>query len=233
MTGNVRRKSGKMKKYICVFCDERKHAETAYIINGRIGICRRCFDALDKTSLSLPYNGTRSISYIMSPFEYTGNMRRAILDFKFKNNRAYAPLFADMMKEYLDSYDVWDEFDCIIPVPLHTGRLKERGYNQAELIAEHVSEYTEIPMRADLLSRIRATKRQSSLKRIDRVLNVKGAFECKNDLSGGRALLFDDICTTGNTLQSCASALEKAGAEKVCALTLAIHVVEKMPIITY
>ncbi|MGN0108061.1 MAG: ComF family protein [Hominilimicola sp.] len=222
-----------MEKYICVFCDERKYIDTAHMVNGMTGICHSCFDSLDKTSLSLPYKGTTSISYIMSPFEYTGGMRRAILDFKFKNQRAYAPLLADMMREYLDSYDIWDEFDYIIPVPLHISRLKERGYNQAELLAQHVSDYLAIPMRTDSLFRIRATKRQSSLKRIDRVLNVKDAFECTDDLSDRKILLFDDICTTGNTLQFCASALEKAGAQTICALTLAIHVVEKIPIITY
>lgn len=222
-----------MEKYICVFCDDRKYIDTAHMVNGVSGICRDCFNRLDKTSLSLPYKGMRDISYIMSPFEYTGGMRRAILDFKFKNCRAYAPLLADMMREYLDSYDIWAEFDYIIPVPLHESRLKERGYNQAELLAAHVSEYLKIPMRTDILFRIRATKRQSSLKRIDRVLNVKGAFECVKDLSDKKILLFDDICTTGNTLLSCASELEKAGAQTICALTLSIHVVEKIPIITY
>lgn len=222
-----------MKKYVCVFCDERKHTDTAHTFGNTIGICRSCYDMLDKTSLSLPYKGTRSVSYIMSPFEYAGKMRRAILDFKFNNNRAYAPLLAAMMREYLNSYDIWDRFDCIIPVPLHEGRLKERGYNQSELLAKHISEYTEIPMRTDILFRIRATKRQSSLKRLDRVLNVKDAFKCNNDLSGRKILLFDDICTTGNTLQSCAEALEQAGAEKICALTLAIHIVEKLPLIMY
>lgn len=222
-----------MEKYICVFCDERKYIDTAHMVNGVSGICHNCFNRLDKTSLSLPYKGVRDISYIMSPFEYTGSMRRAILDFKFKNCRSYAPLLADMMKEYLDSYDIWDEFDYIIPVPLHESRLKERGYNQAELLAEHVSEYLKIPIRTDALFRIRATKRQSSLKRIDRVLNVKGAFDCKQDLSGKKVLLFDDICTTGNTLISCASALKSAGTQTICALTLSIHVVEKIPIIMY
>ena len=222
-----------MEKYVCVLCNERKYIETAHMLSGKIGICHDCLNNIDKTSLSLPYNGTPSISYIMSPFEYTGSLRQAILDFKFKNHWAYAPLLADMMKEYLDSYSIWDEFDYIIPFPLHESRIKERGYNQSELLAVHVSEYLSIPMRTDMLFRIRATKRQSSLKRIDRVLNVKDAFDCKTDLSGKKILLFDDICTTGNTLQFCASALEDAGAQNICALTLAIHVVEKLPIITY
>lgn len=222
-----------MKKYICIFCDERKQSGTAYKMSGNIGICSECFNKLDKTSYSLPYKGTRNISYIMAPFEYTGELRQVILDFKFKNCWSYAPLLAGMMREYLDSYDIWEEFDFIIPVPLHKQRVKERGYNQSELIAEHISEYLHIPMRADLLRRIRNTKKQSSLKRFDRISNVKDAFECTGDLSGKKILLLDDICTTGNTLQSCAAELAGAGAEKICALTLAIYVEHKIPIIMY
>lgn len=222
-----------MSKYICVFCNERKHAETAYKLCGNIGICRVCHDGLDKTAPSLPYPGTKDISYIMSPFEYTKNIRQAILDFKFHNCRSYAPLFAVLMEEYLNSYNVWDRFDYIIPVPLHKKRMKERGYNQAELIARHISEYLAIPMCTDILERTRATKRQSSMQKFDRALNVQDAFACNKNITDKSILLFDDICTTGSTLQSCASALTSAGAQYVCALTLAIHVVQKLPIITY
>lgn len=230
---NVPKRNGKMKKYVCVFCDERKSACTARIINAKIGICSDCYDSLDKTAPALPYQGTKNISYIMSPFEYTGTMREAILDFKFKNCRSYAPLFADMMKEYLDSYDIWNEFDFIVPVPLHKSRLKERGYNQAELIAAHAAKYLSLPLESEVLARTRATERQSSLKRTDRVLNVKNAFKCEADLSGKSILLFDDITTTGSTLQACAAALADAGAKKICALTLAVHAYSELPVIMY
>lgn len=222
-----------MRKYVCVFCEERKNIDTAGITDGEIGICGDCLGEVSKTSAALPYPGTKNISYIMSPFEYTGALRHAILDFKFRNCYAYAGLFADMMREYLDSYDMWDEFDFIVPVPLHEQRLKERGYNQAELIAQHSAEYLNIPLLTDALTRTRATARQSSLKMMERVLNVKDAFECVSDLQGRKILLLDDICTTGNTLQSCAFALHNAGAEDICALTLAIHVKDKMPVIMY
>ncbi len=222
-----------MSKYICIFCNERKHTETAYKIYKTIGICRGCYASLGKTAPSMPYPGTRNIAYIMSPFEYKGNMRKTILDFKFNNCRAYAPLFAELMKEYIDSYNVWDSFDFIVPVPLHKQRMRERGYNQSELIAEHLSEYLSIPIRTDLIKRIRATARQSVLKKIDRVLNVQGAFSCKDNMAGKRILLFDDISTTGNTLQACADALDKANAEFIGALTLAIYDTQKLPIIMY
>lgn len=220
-------------KFVCVFCNERKRAEDKYITADGIGICRGCYNTLSKTSLSLPYQGTRSIAYIMAPYEYTGALRQVILDFKFKNCHAYASLFAEMMREYVASYGIWEDFDYVIPVPLHESRLRERGYNQSELLAAYIAEQTGVPMRTDLLRRNRATKRQSSLKRYDRVLNVRGAFECETDITGRNIILFDDICTTGNTLQACAEALKSAGAENICALTLAIHMADKSPVIMY
>ena len=200
-----------MSKYICVFCDERKKSDTAHLINGKIGICRHCFENLDKTAYASPYQGTEHIAFTMSPFEYTKSMRKVILD----------------------SYDIWDTFDYIVPVPLHKKRLKERGYNQSELIAKEVAEYLKIPMRTDLLIRTKATKKQSSLVRTERVTNVQSAFKCTEKCDGKKILLFDDIYTTGNTAQSCARELANNGAEQICALTLAIHVQIKLPIIAY
>lgn len=222
-----------MSKYVCVFCDERRDTSEAECVHGRVGICRNCAEKLPRTALSLPYKGTENISYIMSPFEYTGIMKRPILDFKFNGCRAYAPLFADMMKEYLNSYNIWSDFDSIVPVPLHANRLRERGYNQSELIALHISEYLHIPLDTRCVSRMRATEKQSTLKRADRVSNVKNAFRCDTDLSGRKIILFDDIYTTGNTLDACACTLKNSGAEFVCGLTFAIHFEQKLPILTY
>lgn len=233
-TENVQRKSGDgMSKYVCVFCDERKSDDTAHIINDKNGICLNCSEELSHTPPSLPYSGTKNISYIMSPFEYNGKLRKTIVDFKFNNCRSYAALFADMMCPYLDSYNMWDTFDYIIPVPLHSIRLKNRGYNQSELISRYLSEYLHIPHKTDGFIRTRATKRQSTLNGLARTENVRGAFKCTENFTGKRILLFDDICTTANTLESCAVTLKNSGAEYICALTLAIHVSQKIPILTY
>ena len=224
----------KMSKFICVFCDERKRDSDARITNGDVGICRSCYETLCKTAPALPYDGVRSISYIMSPFEYKGRLRDAIIDFKFGNCWSYAPLFADMMQDYIDSYGIMaEQFDFIVPVPLHEKRLKERGFNQSESIAEHVARNNGIPMRTDLLIRTRATKKQSTLRGTERALNVKDAFKCTGDVKGKKILLFDDICTTGGTLRFCADALKEGGAEEICALTLAIHGGEKLKDIMY
>ncbi len=169
----------------------------------------------------------------MSPFEYTTALRQVILDFKFRNCYSYASLLAEIMNEYILSYDIWKEFDYIVPVPLHKGRLKERGYNQSELISQYISDFLNIPMRNDILHRIRATKRQSSLQKRERINNVRGAFRCNTDLSGKQILLFDDICTTRNTLEACAVALADSNASNICALTLSIQIEDELPLMTY
>ncbi len=234
LTAGAPRKNGDMSKYICIFCDERKHVSDAYAVRGKIGICPSCRASLADTSKALPFKGYRNISYVMSAFEYTGKLRDVILSFKFKNCWSYAPLLADIMQEYISSYgDISETFDCIVPVPLHSGRMRERGYNQSELIAEHVAKRNGIPMRPDLLVRNRATVKQSTLHGTSRALNVKDAFECGEPLDGANVLIFDDICTTGSTLRFCADALKRAGAEKICALTLAIHVQDKLPMFMY
>lgn len=198
-----------------------------------IGVCRSCESTLPRTPLSQPYQGMRFIAYMLAPFEYTGAVKKAIIDFKFNNLRAYAEILAYMSREYINSYNLPKHFDVIIPVPLYKDRLRDRGYNQAELLGEYISEYTKIPMNTELLKRVRPTKKQSLLTAREKIENVKGAFEVTGIVTNKRILLLDDIYTTGSTLNSCAEPLVRAGAAKVCAMTIATSVRKEMPVITY
>lgn len=210
------------RNYICVFCDERVSKGNVHVKTGGICICRTCADKLIKNAPAMPFEGVGDVSYIISPFEYSGAMRDTIIDFKFHGHYAYAKLYAEMMKDHLASYDIWRDFDYIVPVPLHKSRFKERGYNQSELIAKYISKYIGVPMRTDLVWRGRATERQSRLHNlVERIANVRGAFECSEKVKGKRIILFDDICTSGNTLRACAKPIKAAGAESICGLTLA------------
>lgn len=114
-----------------------------------------------------------------------------------------------------------EEFDCIVPVPMHSRRERGRGFNQAQVLAAHLDRGTRLRMRTDLMRKTRAGKPQSSLPRAERQANVRGAFvacEKAQDLS---ILLVDDICTTGETIDACAAALLDAGAARVCGLVVA------------
>lgn len=114
-----------------------------------------------------------------------------------------------------------DEVDVVVPVPLHAGRLAERGYNQAALLARPVARVIGAPLACRALVRVRATERQASLDREARLANVVDAFACRGDVRGRRVLLVDDVTTTGATLNACRSALAVAGARDVVALVLA------------
>jgi len=112
--------------------------------------------------------------------------------------------------------------DVIVPVPLHTARLHERGYNQAALLARELAQQTGLAVDEQTLVRKRATAPQVQLDAKHRKENMRDAFCCSGDaLSGKRVLLIDDVCTTGATLEACAVALLESGAHSVQALTLA------------
>lgn len=113
--------------------------------------------------------------------------------------------------------------DVLVPVPLHFVRWHARGYNQAELLARALSKGTGVPV-VEALRRRRWTRPQAGLRRNARRRNVEGVFETTaraEGLRGQRALLIDDVCTTGATLEACARVLRAAGVRRVDALTLA------------
>jgi ComF family protein len=114
------------------------------------------------------------------------------------------------------------QFDILVPVPLHPTRQRERGFNQASLLAELSSARISIPCKP-LLKRIRYTTTQTALDRAERMENLHNAFRLRKnaDVRGLRVLLVDDVLTTGSTLSECARVLKRAGAISVYAATAA------------
>ena len=112
--------------------------------------------------------------------------------------------------------------DCLIPVPLHPSRERQRGYNQAQLLAEALGRRIGLPVVKDAVRRVRATQPQVHLDARARQENVIGAF-AEGDVSirGRCPVLIDDVCTTSATLSACARVLWQAGATEVWAYTLA------------
>ncbi|UFS72393.1 ComF family protein [Geomonas sp. RF6] len=113
--------------------------------------------------------------------------------------------------------------ELIVPVPLHRRRLRQRGYNQSQLIAEEVGKRWKVPVSVGNLRRVRWTEPQTSLPAAERKVNVRGAFEVRyaERLEGKRVLLVDDVLTTGSTVRACAAALKGARAASVCVATVA------------
>ena len=162
-----------------------------------------------------------SLDGVRSVFRFEGAVRQAILQFKYRNLKALAEPLARAMGDYLREHPL--PADVIVPTPLHTRRLRERGYNQSALLARELARLSHLPVVEGCLVRIKNTPPQTRTKSaVERHHNIAGAFACRNRrLEGKRILLIDDVCTSGATLNSCAFALKAGGATSVWGLTLA------------
>jgi ComF family protein len=160
------------------------------------------------------------IDGIRSVFQFQGVMRQAVHDFKYHNIRILAPVFAAFMADYLQDYPIPAEI--LIPVPLHPKRLRERGYNQAELIARELSSLSGIPLDTGLLFRRKYTTAQARTTSLEqRRANMIDAFACRQPVDDLTIMLLDDVTTSATTLEACASVLKAAGAKSVWGFTLA------------
>ncbi|HVA66108.1 MAG TPA: ComF family protein [Elusimicrobiota bacterium] len=142
--------------------------------------------------------------------------------FKYRGRKSAALWAGAHMARILPSFPELGRPDVLIPVPLHRRRLAERGYNQARLLAEELGRRAGIPAAVDGLIRVKNTKPQWTLGRRMRLENLADAFAVKGlNFQGLRALLIDDVCTTGASLEGCAQALLRAGARDVSGYALA------------
>ena len=147
---------------------------------------------------------------------YRDELAAAIHVYKFQGiRRLYRPL-----GQLLSVFDL-EGIHAVIPVPLSTRGLRNRGFNQSLLLAKTVSDASNIPLIIDGLIKTADTPPQLGLSAIKRRTNLKGAFEAVKNFKGMRLLLVDDVMTTGATVNECSIQLRKAGAEEVTVLTLA------------
>jgi ComF family protein len=163
-----------------------------------------------------PYAGARSFGY------YAAELSGIIQGLKFKGRRNFAGLLAPLMSETFFGSWCREDFDLIVPVPLHWKRKRERGYNQSELLARLLAGQIAIPY-IHALIRVRPTLPQVGLTDSQRFENLRDAFRCAktNKISGRRVLLIDDVMTTGATVASAAQTLLEGGAMRVSVLTVA------------
>ncbi len=161
---------------------------------------------------------------------YDGALKSSIHELKYNDKIQLArPLGRLLFSGFMQYYDDLN-IDCIVPIPLHGSRLKQRGFNQAELLidewpmlAKNYRVTRSILLNGKNLIRNRKTKSQTGLGKEKRKLNVKNAFSVSDasEVSGKQILLVDDVYTTGSTAEECAKTLIAAGAKTVSVLTLA------------
>jgi ComF family protein len=151
---------------------------------------------------------------------YAGPLRQALHAFKFRGQRALARPLAELMREQCDAVLI-PSVEALVPVPLARARLRERGFNQAELIADRLGALLGVSVRRRWLARVRETAPQTDLTAAQRRANVEGAFVASSSVAGRHLVLVDDVLTTGATSGECARALRAAGARRVDVATVA------------
>lgn len=154
-------------------------------------------------------------------FLYEKEIRKSVYQFKFHNKREYAGFYVSEMERVCgDEIRTWNP-DVIIPIPMYKRKKRQRGYNQAEILAKCLGKRLQIPVDTKSLVRVRKTIPQKSLGRKEREINLKNAFKTStNALELKKVLLVDDIYTTGVTMDEAAKVLWMAGAEEVHFLVL-------------
>ena len=156
---------------------------------------------------------------------YTPPVQKLLHLFKYHQRTGVRKIFRHFLEEFFDRYPTsFNTFDYLMPMPLHPVRLRERGFNQAELLTRIVSEKFDIPILSNVLVRQRLTQPQSFLGQKERWTNLEGAFTIKRpfNINNYSILLVDDLLTTGATASAAAATLKEAGAKTVGLLVVAL-----------
>lgn len=191
-------------------------------------LCKKCIQ-----NIPPPAHNT-SQTNIISIFSYKNAVtRKAISSLKYKNNKDIGKIFADLLYDIvldeLNEQNIFSNFNnpLLIPIPLSKKRLRERGFNQSELLAKEMSfidNGSSFTLATDVLYKVRNTPSQVSIKdRQKRLQNLRGCFSVKNPdkIKNRNIILIDDVTTTGATINEAKKTLLKAGAKKVIAFTIA------------
>jgi ComF family protein len=161
-------------------------------------------------------------TYARSGARYEGTLRDVLHAFKFSRKVALvSPLSEVVLAGRADAAS--RPVDIVVPVPLHRARERERGYNQASLLARRVARSLEAAFGERVLRRVRATAAQADLSGAERIANVRGAFALRDGeaVRGRHVAVVDDVLTTGATVFECARMLRAGGAASVGILTVA------------
>ncbi|MFH1678118.1 MAG: ComF family protein [Candidatus Omnitrophota bacterium] len=165
-----------------------------------------------------------SFDRAFSPCAYEGVIRELIHKFKYQNKDYLKLLLSRLLIEFIQQYRLTlDFFDLVIPIPLHGVRLKEREFNQAEILARKIADNFSLPLSPSNLWRKHHRQAQIELDTNQRWKNIKGCFTLRDpaEVRGKKILLIDDVLTTGATCSEAASVLKTAGAINIWVLTLA------------
>lgn len=195
-------------------------------------ICTRCmmdlpftgFTSMIENPIEKIFFGRASIESATSLFYFTpaSIVQRLIHQVKYKGQQQLGIYLGKLMGMELRSSSRFKDVDLVVPLPLFKDRERERGYNQAALLAKGISDSTGIPVDQTLVKRIRSSSTQTRKSREDRWKNVDGLFKVAPlPAPGLHILIIDDVITTGATIDACANGILAMGPVRVSIMTLA------------
>jgi ComF family protein len=222
---------------ICKLCAEnRASRDQGYVCDK----CRSAVKFLDPPfcdRCGLPYEGAITGTFecgnckdlklhfhsARSAVAATEKILEAIHHYKYNRALWFEPFLAGLLIERAQPVLAASSWDAIVPVPLHSAKLREREFNQAERLSRRLSGTMRIPVETGYVRRAVPTRTQTLLSREERLANVRNAFVTAEglNLTGKTLVLVDDVMTTGATTSACAKVLRQAGADKVCVWTVA------------
>ncbi|MCI8726356.1 MAG: ComF family protein [Hungatella sp.] len=189
-------------------------------------VCKKCGKEVESDRVEYCFDCTRhrhGFERNLALLNYDETASRSMAAIKYQNRREYLDFYGQAVcLKYGKSIKRFHP-DGVVPVPVHSSRKKIRGFNQAEILAKHISTNLEIPMYPDALKRIKKTAPQKELNPAERLRNLKEAF-VPGQLPGEvrTVLLVDDIYTTGSTLEACTGVLKSMGVCRVYGVTVCV-----------
>ena len=195
-----------IKGKVCLGCGETIFSSANYFLN-----CK---------------NTKRYFEQCFAPFYFEGEIKKLIHELKYDGRKYISKTLSNFLLKHFAIQNL--NVDVVIPIPLHELKLKQRGFNQAELLSQSFSRVG-FNVNTNCLVRVKNTSTQTNLTKQERLINMENAFKCENKklVKGKVVLLIDDVYTTGATFNEASKVLLNAGAIKVYGLTVAHTVLNK------
>jgi len=222
----------------CIICGKTNRNYICNICEKRLEKYKK-FNIIDNQKLIMDKIGIQNINlkqkfYLVAGqkiywekmlycFEYKSIIRKFMLQYKFSDKAYLSEFFSYEILKNKKVYEILKSYDIIVPVPMDKIKKLKRGYNQTELITNIISNAKVITSDNNILEKVKLTKTQSTLEKNERKNNVKNSYivKCANKVKNKNVVLFDDIYTTGATVNEISKKLKEAGAKSVFVFVIA------------
>ena len=200
------------KEWLCTNCEKRleRYQKEKYIQNFNNNKLKN-------------YEENRYFDELFYIFEYKNLIRKLLLQYKFSDKSYLDNFWVNVILKSKKLNEMFKNYDIMIPVPMEKNKEQIRGYNQTKLITDIIYKLNKINVFNNILIKTKKTQTQSTLSLEKRYQNIENAFEVKNEqlIKNKKIIIFDDIYTTGATINECIEILKKAKVKKIFVLILA------------